>query len=123
MKASQAFLVLIFIISSTVFSDNSHAKTILKTTSIQHLYFLSGNLDAADAPGQPTAADGYTPPKKWDGKKVKDPNRSYGAGWPDEKGDVWVPTGPGGDAHGGPHWDVQTPGGGYRNVYPGGKVR
>ena len=78
----------------------------------------------ADAPGQPTAADGYTPPKKWDGEKVKNPNGS-GAGWPDARGDVWIPTGPAGSpkAHGGPHWDVQSPGGGYRNVYPGGKIR
>lgn len=41
--------------------------------------------------------------------------------------DVWVPTGPGstgrGDAHGGPHWDVQPPGGGYVNIYPGGNRR
>jgi hypothetical protein len=34
---------------------------------------------------------------------------------------VWVPTGDGPAAHGGPHWDVQTPGGGYVNVYPGGR--
>jgi RHS repeat-associated protein len=32
---------------------------------------------------------------------------------------VWVPTGWGpGKAHGGPHWDVQEKGGGYRNVRP-----
>jgi hypothetical protein len=123
MKARQLFILLTFTIFSTVFSSSTYAQTISTTTKIQHAYFLSGNLDAADAPGQPTAADGYTPAKKWDGKKVKDPNRSFGSGWPDVKGDVWVPTGPGGDAHGGPHWDVQTPGGGYRNVYPGGKVR
>ncbi len=28
-----------------------------------------------------------------------------------------------GDAHGGPHWDIQTPGGGYVNIYPGGSRR
>ncbi|WP_170288213.1 polymorphic toxin type 37 domain-containing protein [Marilutibacter maris] len=70
----------------------------------------------------PTAEDGYSPPRKWDGKKIRSPN-GRGYGWPDKKGRVWVPTGPGGSAHGGPHWDVQIPGGGYINVYPGGRVR
>ncbi|MEM6414374.1 MAG: polymorphic toxin type 37 domain-containing protein [Pseudomonadota bacterium] len=28
-----------------------------------------------------------------------------------------------GKAHGSPHWDVQRPGGGYRNILPGGKSR
>jgi hypothetical protein len=74
----------------------------------------------AQAPGKPTREDGYTPPKNWDGKKVKNPN-GHGAGWPDHKGNVWVPSGPKG--HGGPHWDVQIPGKGRINVYPGGKVR
>ncbi|MGT2437483.1 polymorphic toxin type 37 domain-containing protein [Bradyrhizobium betae] len=40
-------------------------------------------------------------------------------GWQDDKGRVWCPTGPGRRAHGGPHWDVQLPGGGYVNVRPG----
>lgn len=53
---------------------------------------------------------------------------SKGYGWRDSKGNVWVPTGQGGTAgtgtsgpaHGGPHWDVQKPGGkGYINVRPG----
>jgi RHS repeat-associated protein len=76
----------------------------------------------AQAPGMPTSEDGYECPKKWDGKKVKSPN-GRGYGWPDNKGNVWVPTGPGSGAHGGPHWDVQKPGGGYINVYPGGRTR
>ncbi|WP_341501920.1 RHS repeat-associated core domain-containing protein [Gallaecimonas sp. GXIMD4217] len=75
---------------------------------------------AADAPGCPTEKDGYEPPKKWDGKKVRSPN-GRGYGYPDKRGNVWVPTGPNG--HGGPHWDVQKPGGGYINVHPGGKTR
>ncbi|MEM7173265.1 MAG: RHS repeat-associated core domain-containing protein [Pseudomonadota bacterium] len=81
-------------------------------------------MDAADAPGQPSEKDGYKAPKNWDGKKVKNPN-GPGSGWPDKNGNVWVPTGPKGSskAHGGPHWDVQSKGGGYKNVYPGGKVR
>lgn len=75
------------------------------------------------APGKPTEADGYTEPKNWDGKLVKSPNgKTYG--YPAADGTVWVPTGPRpGLAHGGPHWDVQRPGGGYVNVYPGGKMR
>ena len=83
------------------------------------------------APGKPTAEDGYVPPKKppknadSDGR-VRNPNGS-GKGWPDANGDVWVPTG-GKAAHGGEHWDVQSPGrGGGRgthvNVYPGGHRR
>jgi YD repeat-containing protein len=48
---------------------------------------------------------------------VRTPN-GKGWGWEDSKGDVWCPTGQGGSAHGGPHWDVQTPGGGHRNVRP-----
>jgi len=74
------------------------------------------------APGVPTADDGFTPPKNWNGELVRNPN-GPGVGYPDRKGRVWVPTGTGPTAHGGPHWDVQTPGGGYENVYPGGKVR
>ncbi len=77
---------------------------------------------AVKAPGEPTTADGYVPPKNWDGKKVPNPN-GPGYGYPDQDGNVWVPTGTGPNAHGGPHWDVESPGGGYRNVYPGGTVR
>lgn len=73
------------------------------------------------APGKPGDAEGYCDPKggeDW----VRNPN-GRGNGWRDKNGNVWVPTGPGGEAHGGPHWDVQTPGGGYVNVYPGGARR
>ena len=83
------------------------------------------------APGRPTTADGFDPPRKpprnadKDGR-VKNPNGD-GKGWVDAYGDVWVPTG-GKAAHGGEHWDVQTPGrrgrrGQHRNVYPEGHVR
>lgn len=115
-------ITIIMVASSLMFLSNRNTVAASEATLIQYAYTISANLEAADAPGQPMAEDGYTPPKKWDGKKVRNPNGS-GAGWPDAKGDVWVPTGPGGDAHGGPHWDVQTPGGKYRNVYPGGKIR
>lgn len=80
---------------------------------------------AADAPGRPGEEEGYKPPKRGPGskgEKVKNPN-GPGKGYVDDKGDVWVPTGPGPRAHGGAHWDVQTPGGGYRNVYLGGNAR
>ena len=41
----------------------------------------------------------------------------------DKAGNIWIPapTGSGKD-HGGGHWDVQSPGGGYANVYPKGGV-
>jgi RHS repeat-associated protein len=73
------------------------------------------------APGRPGDAEGYCGPKGGD-DWVRNPN-GRGNGWRDKNGNVWVPTGPGGEAHGGPHWDVQTPGGGYVNVYPGGARR
>lgn len=78
------------------------------------------NLNDAQAPGMPTKKDGFYPPKKWDGKKVRNPN-GPGYGWPDRKGSVWVPTGPNG--HGCPHWDVEHPDGSYDNVVPGGRIR
>ncbi|MBU1109987.1 MAG: hypothetical protein KKB51_25120 [Candidatus Riflebacteria bacterium] len=76
----------------------------------------------AKEPGQPTETDGFKPKKNWNGQKVKSPNgNDYG--YPDKKGNVWVPTGTGTGAHGGPHWDVQHPNGTHTNVYPGGLVR
>jgi RHS repeat-associated protein len=72
------------------------------------------------APGKPPKNVGFEDPKggeNW----VPNPNPGRGGGshgWQDANGDVWVPTGQGSNAHGGPHWDVQSPGGGYRNVRP-----
>ena len=74
------------------------------------------------APGKPTENDGYIPPKRWDGKKVKHPKTGQ-HGWPDDKGKVWVPTGSGPLAHGGPHWDVIDKTGNHINIMPGGKIR
>jgi hypothetical protein len=74
----------------------------------------------AQAPGMPTEKDGYRPPKRWNGEKVRH-SKTGQIGYPDEKGDIWVPSGPGG--HGGPHWDVVNPKGDYRNILPGGKER
>jgi RHS repeat-associated protein len=77
------------------------------------------------APGKPGEAEGFKDPKggeSW----VRNPN-GRGSGWQGADGGVWCPTGPDsgstGDAHGGPHWDVQYPGGRYDNVYPGGRRR
>ena len=66
---------------------------------------------------QPTERDGYIAPKngpKWNREK---------SGWEDKYGNVWVPAPTGTpQGHGGGHWDVQSPGGGYTNVYPGSKT-
>ena len=75
------------------------------------------------APGKPPAEVGFKDPKRGE-NWVPNPNPRRGGGshgWEDEHGDVWVPTGQRpGRAHGGPHWDVQSPGGGYRNEKPPG---
>ena len=77
--------------------------------------------NGAKAPGLPCEDDGYVPGK--DGPKwVQSPN-GRGYGWEDAVEDVWIPSGWGGGAHGGPHWDVQRKKGGYINVYPGGRRR
>lgn len=98
--------------------------------SLEELKSTSERMFAEKAPGKPTAKDGFIPDKKQGDKLVKNPN-GKGKGWLDENGEVWVPTGKGGDdnrpegrPHGGSHWDVQNPRtGGHRNVYPGGRVR
>jgi len=96
-----------FVIDATFFDKHVESTNVYDT-------------DDAQAPGKPTENDGYYPPKRWDGKKVKNPH-GHGVGWPDTKGHVWVPTGP--KAHRGPHWDVQDPKTGrHRNVLPGGRV-
>jgi hypothetical protein len=70
--------------------------------------------NGAKAPGKPGEAEGFVDPKAgptW----VANPYPGKGGsahGWLDAKGRVWCPTGQGGRAHGGPHWDVQLPGGG-----------
>ncbi|EPS45264.1 hypothetical protein H072_744 [Dactylellina haptotyla CBS 200.50] len=72
--------------------------------------------DDAKAPGKPTEADGYVASKRGD-RLVREEDGKR-KGWEDKKGDLWIPTGPGRLAHGGPHWDVQKKRGGYTNVYP-----
>lgn len=73
------------------------------------------------APGEPGEAEGFKNPKGGD-NWVPNPN-GRGYGWEADDGSVWCPTGQGGSAHGGPHWDVQFLGGGGYNVYPGGRRR
>ncbi len=115
----------------TVFGDKKHyhpridivsdPKNQIQACSISkndpHLY-TSNDKNGAQAPGIPTEKDGYHPPKNWDGKKVR---HKRGWGYPDKKGNIWIPSGPNG--HGGPHWDVQYPDGNYDNVVPGGYIR
>lgn len=78
--------------------------------------------DDAQAPGNPAGKHpDYEAPKKWDGKKKKmegGPLKGK-TGYPAKDGRIWVPTGNGGMAHGGPHWDVAYPDGkGHGNKRP-----
>ncbi|MFM9942396.1 MAG: polymorphic toxin type 37 domain-containing protein [Hyphomicrobiaceae bacterium] len=75
----------------------------------------------AKAPGKPGETEGFEDP---DGGELwsKNPN-GRGYGWQDKVGNVWMPTGLGRTAHGGPHWDVQMADGTHVNVYPGGRLR
>jgi len=76
--------------------------------------------NGAKAPGKPGKAEGFEDPKTGE-KWVKGPDGR--GGWQDSKGRIWQPTGQGGAAHGGSHWDVQNPNGTHTNVYPGGGTR
>ncbi|MBQ7389734.1 MAG: hypothetical protein IJW02_01355 [Clostridia bacterium] len=73
-------------------------------------------------PGQqPTEREKYLPPK---GGPVQTKSKNGKKGWKDKNGNVWIPVPTGSkDAHGGGHWDVESPKGGYINVYPGGQTR
>lgn len=84
---------------------------------------LTIHYNDAQAPGKPTKSDGFVPKKNWDGSKVKHPITGQ-VGWPDEKGNIWKPTGLGSSAHGGPHWDVISKDGKrHWNIMSGGKQR
>jgi RHS repeat-associated protein len=79
--------------------------------------------DGAKAPGKPGEEEDFEDPK---GGEKWGPSPNGGRGWVDDKGNVWVPTGPsvpGRPQHGGKHWDVQHPDGTHTNVYPGGTRR
>jgi len=74
-------------------------------------------------PGRPTLENtgGRFQPGRGSGHYRPNSDFNNTKGWIDRRGNLWVPTGSGPTAHGGPHWDVQTRGGnGYTNVYPGG---
>lgn len=85
------------------------------STTIENNATIIAPIDPSVPPDHPD----YTPPKKWDGKKTKNPNGS-GKGWPAKDGGVWIPTP---NMHGGEGWTVQYPGGDHSHAYPGGKVR
>jgi hypothetical protein len=73
------------------------------------------------APGKPGDAEGFNDPRRGE-NWVSNPNPGRGGsshGWQDDRGRVWCPTGQGGRAHGGPHWDVELPNGRHVNVPPG----
>ena len=62
----------------------------------------------------------FIPGKNSDGKKHPHPKTGQ-YGWPDEKGDYWIPDK---SRHGGFHWDVvSSDGKRHVNIYPGGKTR
>jgi RHS repeat-associated protein len=97
-------------------SDGSDIQAGLVAADSSHSSVVSN-----DTP--PPSSAGYKAPKtKGSVEPTKAPNGQIG--WPDKSGNVWVPV-PAGhpNAHGGEHWDVQYPNGGYDNVYPDGFVR
>ena len=63
----------------------------------------------------------FTPPPHWNGEMVVVEHGPYVGrrGYPDNRGNIWVPTRPG-ESHGGPHFDVQLNGGRSKhlNIYP-----
>jgi RHS repeat-associated protein len=74
-------------------------------------------MNAVSKKEPPPTGVGYVPPKKGKVEPTKAPNGQKG--WPDADGNVWVPIPEGHPlAHGGEHWDVNYPNGGYDNVYP-----
>ncbi|WP_264940506.1 RHS repeat-associated core domain-containing protein [Sphingomonas caeni] len=81
--------------------------------------------NGAKAPGKPGEDEGFSdPPNGADWGTVEEGPSRGKSGWVDADGNIWVPTGSGGRAHGGPHWDVQDrKGRGHVNVYPGGHRR
>ncbi|WP_408335571.1 polymorphic toxin type 37 domain-containing protein [Paraburkholderia sp. RL17-337-BIB-A] len=76
-------------------------------------------------PSKSGEAEGFCSPRGGD-EWVKNPN-GRGYGWRGKAGRVWVPTGPHnpskGESHRGSHSDVETPGGDYENIFPGGARR
>ena len=75
----------------------------------------NSKIDDSKPPDHPD----YKPPKKWDGKKVRNPNGNN-KGWPAADGGVWIHTP---EMHGGEEWTIQYPKGDHSHAYPGGGVR
>ena len=81
----------------------------------EHDTVIVAVLDSNSIPDHPD----YSPPKKWDGKKVNNPN-GKGKGWPAKDGGVWIPSP---NMHGGEGWTIQYPGGKHDHAYVGGGRR
>lgn len=92
----------------TTFIDSTDGKMYIWIDNNSNGFLLYNILDI------PSDSSGYHPPKhgpKWDKEKK---------GWIDKWGNIWVKDK---SEHGGKHWDVQYPNGGYDNVYEDGEVR
>lgn len=77
----------------------------------------------AQVPGRPTTKVGFELPRNSAGNKEVHPETNQRGYW-DKRDIMWVPTGPGKLAHGGPHWDlVDKRGNHVGNVYPDGHFR
>ncbi len=83
--------------------------------------------NGAKAPGHPGSYEYVVGLYQWPGDPkggpnwVPNPQPGKGGskfGWEDRFGNVWCPTGKGGAAHGGPHWDIQFKNGTYGNARP-----
>ena len=91
------------------------ASDAIKTTAVNVINTIVDAVDIGTLKKNPPEHPDYTPPKNWDGNKVKNPNGA-GSGWPTKSGEVWVP-----ENHKGthaPHWDVQNKDGSHNPVYP-----
>lgn len=68
----------------------------------------------------------FAPSANWNGEMITVQYGPYTGrrGYPDARGNIWVPTRPS-ESHGGPHFDVQLNGGrgGHLNIYPDGESK
>lgn len=80
------------------------------------------SVNSIDPKSPPPPESGYKPPKNPDKakNKVEAPGAMGEHGWPDKKGNVWVPDV---DMHGGEGWRRHYPDGSHDHVYPNGNVR
>lgn len=78
---------------------------------------IEETMNAVSKKEPPPEGVGYVPPKK--GARVAKTPDGNNKGWLDNDGNIWVPVPRGHPlAHGGEHWNVNYPNGGYDNVYP-----